>query len=62
MFILNYQMLSDDDLHTDPNFRLVLHSLLNSNVTLSAAALIGAAQKPLGLGFIYHVFFRLQNG
>jgi hypothetical protein len=62
MFILNYQILSDDDLHTDPNFRLVLHSLFNSNATLSSASLIGAAQKPLGLGFIYHLYFRLQSG
>lgn len=62
MFILNYQILTDDDLHTDPNFRLVLSSLRTSNATLSAANLIGAAQKPFGLGFVYHVFFRLESG
>lgn len=55
-------MLSDDDLHTDPNFRLVLHSLINANATLAKGSLIGAASKPLGLGFVYHVYFRLESG
>lgn len=62
LFILNYQVLSDDDLHTDPNFRLVLHSLINANATLAKSSLIGAASKPLGLGFVYHVYFRLDSG
>lgn len=62
MFILNYQILSDDDLRTDPNFRLILNSLRNANITLKSASLIGAAQKPLSLGFVYHVFFRLDSG
>lgn len=55
-------MLSDDDLHTDPNFRLVIHSLINANATLAKGSLIGAASKPLGLGFVYHVYFRLESG
>jgi hypothetical protein len=62
MFILNYQILTDDDLRTDPNFRLILNSLRNANTTLKTASLIGAAQKPLSLGFVYHVFFRLASG
>jgi hypothetical protein len=49
-------------LRTDPNFRLILNSLRNANTTLKTASLIGAAQKPLSLGFVYHVFFRLASG
>ena len=62
MFILNFQKLSDNDLRTDPNFRLAYNSLINTNATLKSAALIGAAQKPLGLGFVYNVYFRLISG
>lgn len=62
MFILNFQKLSDSDLHTDPNFRLAYINLVNTNATLRSASLIGAAQKPLGLGFVYNIYFRLSTG
>lgn len=62
MFILNFQKLSDNDLRTDPNFRLAYNNLINTNSTLRTASLIGAAQKPLGLGFVYNVYFKLITG
>lgn len=62
MFILNFQKLSDNDLRTDPNFRLAYNNLINTNSTLRTASLIGAAQKPLGLGFVYNVYFKLNTG
>jgi len=62
MFILNFQKLSDNDLRTDPNFRLAYSNLINTNSTLRSASLIGAAQKPLGLGFVYNIYFRLLTG
>lgn len=62
MFILNFQKLSDSDLRTDPNFRLAYNNLINTNSSLRSAALIGAAQKPIGLGFVYNVYFRLLSG
>lgn len=62
MFILNYQKLSEAELKVDTNFQLAYHALLNSNSSLAEAALIGVAQKPLGLGYIYHIFQRVQRG
>ena len=61
MFILNYQKLTDEELKTDNNFRMVLQALYQ-NTTLAKSSLIGATQKPMGLGFIYHVYFRLETG
>ena len=58
MFILNYQKLNDEDLKTDTNFQLAYQGLLNDRATLASASLIGAAQKPLGLGYVYHIFMR----
>ncbi len=55
-------MLTDLEIQTDPNFKIVLHSLLNNNQSFSNAGLIGAAKKPLGLGFIYRIYFRLATG
>jgi len=62
MFILNYQKITDTEFATDTNFKLAYQALLNYNSSLSLASLIGAAQKPLGLGYIYHIFSRLTNG
>jgi len=61
MFILNYQRLSDEELRSDSNFRMVLNTLYQ-NSTLESASLIGATHKPMGLGFIFHIYFRLQSG
>lgn len=62
LFITNYQRLSEVDIKSDTNFRLVLQYILNNNATLNAASLIGAAMKPLSLGYLYHVYFRLDSG
>ena len=62
MFILNFQKLNDNELKTDTNFNLVYQSLLNSHQELKKAALIGVAQKPLSLGYVYHVFMRYPSG
>lgn len=62
MFIMNYQKLSDNEIKTDTNFHTAYETLLKENKTLSSSSLIGAAQKPLGLGFVYHIFSRLSGG
>jgi len=62
MFILNYQKLTDNDYKSDTNFHLAYQALMNYNITLTTASFIGAMQKPMGLGYIYHMFFRLTNG
>lgn len=62
MFILSYQKLNDEELKTDSNFQLAFQALKSSNATLNAAALIGVAQKPLGLGYIYQIFQRTSRG
>ena len=56
MFILNYQKLAEGEYKTDTNFRLAYQALMNNNASLINAMFIGAAQKPLGLGYIYHIF------
>ncbi len=61
MYITNYQKILDNDLKTDSNFRLVYKYSLNQNTVLAKANLIGAASKPLSLGFIYHLYFILPN-
>jgi hypothetical protein len=62
LYISNFQKLSDADMKTDANFRLVYDNVVNKNkVRLDGAKLIGAANKPSSLGFIYHVIFRLAN-
>jgi len=61
MFVLNFQKLSENELKKDTNFRLAAQYLANTNKDLGSADLIGAAQKPLSLGYIYHIFFRLVN-
>lgn len=61
MFILNYQKLNDEDLKSDTNFKLAYQSLRSNNSTMNNAALIGAAQKPMGLGYIYQIFLRLLD-
>jgi hypothetical protein len=40
---------------------MVLQALYQNN-TLTSSSLIGATQKPMGLGFVYHVYFRLESG
>ena len=62
MFILNYQKLAEGEYKTDTNFRLAYQALMNNNASLINAMFIGAAQKPLGLGYIYHIFSRLLTG
>ena len=62
MFILNYQKLTDNDYKSDTNFHLAYQALTNYNSTLAQASFIGAAQKPQGLGYIYHIFSRLSTG
>ena len=62
MFILNYQKLAEGEYKTDTNFRLAYQALMNNNASLINAMFIGAAQKPLGLGYIYHIFSRLPTG
>lgn len=62
MFITSFQKLSESDLKTDTNFNLAFQSLINSNGSLSDAKLIGVAQKPMSLGYLYHIFMRLYNG
>ena len=62
MFILNYQKLAEGEYKTDTNFRLAYQALMNNNASLMKAMFIGAAQKPLGLGYIYHIFSRLPTG
>jgi hypothetical protein len=62
LYISNFQKLSDADMKTDSNFRLVYDTIINKNkARLDGAQLIGAANKPSSLGFIYHVMFRLVN-
>lgn len=46
---------------SDNNFRMVLQALRQNN-TLSSASLIGATHKPMGLGFVYHIYLRLSSG
>ena len=62
MFILNYQKLAEGEYKTDTNFHLAYQALMNNNASLINAMFIGAAQKPLGLGYIYHIFSRLPTG
>lgn len=62
MFILNFHKLSDDELKTDTNFDIAYQTLLNSDKDLREGSLIGVAQKPLSLGYIYHVFMRHLDG
>lgn len=62
LFIMNYQKLTDEELKNDGNFLLVLQALRNGNATLARSTLVGAAQKPLGLGYLFHLFFRLEDG
>lgn len=62
MFILNYQKLAEGEYKTDTNFHLAYEALMNNNASLTKATFIGAAQKPLGLGYIYHIFSRLPTG
>jgi hypothetical protein len=62
LFILNYQKLNDAELKSDSNFQVAYQTLKASNSTLSAVSLIGVAQKPLGLGYVYQIFQRLANG
>ena len=45
----------------DNNFRMVIQALYQNN-TLSSASLIGATHKPMGLGFVYHIYLRLSTG
>ena len=45
IFILNYQKITDDELKTDPNFKLVYQYIINTNSTLKNADLIGADRK-----------------
>jgi hypothetical protein len=61
MFILNFQKLSDNDLKTDVNFKVVYETLLKEKSNLKNAYLIGVAQKPLSLGYVYHIFMRTAN-
>ena len=60
MFILNFQKLEESELKTDSNFNIAYQELIKSNKDYEGAALIGAAQKPLSIGFIYHIFIRTQ--
>ena len=62
MFIMNFQKLDDKQLKTDTNFMLAYQSLLDSVTKLKFASLIGVAQKPMGLGYIYHIFMRDEHG
>jgi hypothetical protein len=62
MFILNYQKIAEGEYKTDTDFHLAYQALMNYNATLTNTTLIGAAQKPLGLGYIYHIFSRLPTG
>ena len=61
MFILNFQKINDDELKTDTNFNLAYQALVKSDSKLQDIKLIGAAQKPMGLGYIYHIFFRFDS-
>ena len=58
MFILNFQKLEESELKTDSNFNIAYQELIKSNKEYAGASLIGAAQKPLSIGFIYHIFIR----
>ena len=62
MFILSFQRIDENDLKTDTNFNIAYEYLLNSNKEWQSASLIGVAQKPLSLGFIYHIFMRATCG
>jgi hypothetical protein len=62
MFITSFQKLSENEIKGDTNFNLAWQSLISSNGSLSDASLIGVAQKPMSLGYIYHIFMRLYNG
>ena len=62
MFILNFQKLEENQFKTDSNFNIAYQELIKSNKEYEKAALIGVAQKPLSIGFIYHIFIRTENG
>lgn len=58
LFIMNYQKLSEDDLRTNSKLRIVLSYLHNSRKIDETSKILGAASKPLGLGFLFKVFVR----
>ena len=61
MFILNFQKLEESELRTDSNFNIAYQELIKSNKKYEGSSLIGAAQKPLSIGFIYHIFIRTTS-
>ena len=62
LMITNYQRIDDSELKIDTNFDIAYQYLLNNNADARGAELIGASQKPLSLGFVYHIFMRNSNG
>jgi hypothetical protein len=49
-------------MQTDINFRLAYNYLALANEDLGQSDLIGAAEKPLNLGYLYHIYFRTAAG
>ena len=59
-FITHFQKLTDQELDS-PLFKIVDEFARNKNPLVLDANLLGSSSKPLNLGFIYKLFYRLGN-
>lgn len=53
--------MTDFEIKNDNNFRLAYQYLTMANLKLGNFSLIGVASKPLNLGYLYNMYFKMDN-